>query len=171
MCYSVIPILLYTGIPHIEWRVILKMSVCFSPGLVRRQWRVSGFPPSSSPPTLNGSRSLWTRSDSQTTGHWLNSRKTRRGGHVKAVKPCRVRDRVRELMTSPFFPWAILSCNAALKGATPVPGPTMITGVSSSGNLKVPFFTHRGTCTSPETAFSGSNQTSTSLPRVAMTSG
>lgn len=97
MCYSVIPILLYTGILHIEWRVILKMSVCFSPGLVRRQWRVSGFPPSSSPPTLNWSRSLWTRSDSQTTGHWLNSRKTRRGGSCQS----------RETMSSAGqSPWA-----------------------------------------------------------------
>ncbi|KAG7221223.1 hypothetical protein INR49_017440 [Caranx melampygus] len=48
----------------------------------------------------------------------------------------------------------VLSCMADLNGATPVPGPTMMTGVSlSEGNLRVPFFTHRGTHTSPATPF------------------
>lgn len=67
----------------------------------------------------------------------------------------KVRDKVREVKISPFFPSAILSCTADLKGATPVPGPTIITGVSFSlGNFRVPFFTHRGTYTSPVTQFS-----------------
>lgn len=53
---------------------------------------------------------------------------------------------------SPVFPSATLSCKADLKGATPVPGPTIITGVSFSlGNFRLPFFTHRGTYTSPAT--------------------
>jgi len=50
---------------------------------------------------------------------------------------------VRKVKLSPFFPSALLSCRADLKGATPVPGPAIITGVVFSlGNFRVPFFTH-----------------------------
>ena len=37
-----------------------------------------------------------------------------------------------------------------LNGATPVPGPTIITGVLSSGKLMVPFLTHTGTFVLPK---------------------
>lgn len=51
---------------------------------------------------------------------------------------------------SPFLPWPMRSCIAARKGATPVPGPIMITGVSVSvGNFSPPFLTHRGTFSAP----------------------
>lgn len=57
---------------------------------------------------------------------------------------------VRTTRTSPVLPSESLSWRRALKGATPVPGPTRITGVSASvGNRRVPFLTHRGTETSP----------------------
>lgn len=60
---------------------------------------------------------------------------------------------------SQVLPWAILSCEADLNGATPVPGPTIITGVSwSFGNFKLPFFTHSDTYTSPTTWYSPKKQ-------------
>ena len=70
----------------------------------------------------------------------------------RTVKLSQVKDKDKKVTVSPFFPWAILSWKADLKGATPVPGPTIITGMSfSTGNFRVPFFTQRGTYTSPET--------------------
>uniref|UniRef100_A0A0E9RUY4 Uncharacterized protein n=1 Tax=Anguilla anguilla TaxID=7936 RepID=A0A0E9RUY4_ANGAN len=55
-----------------------------------------------------------------------------------------------ENSTLPLLSWAILSCSADLNGATPVPGPTIITALAGSlGNLSKPFFTHSGTWTSP----------------------
>lgn len=131
------------------------MCACVRPGLLRRQWRGSGVQPSSSPPTLTRSRSLWTQSDSRRTGRWLQSRRTRTRTGVMSELWGEVSDYFREVKNSPFFPSAILSCRADLKGATPVPGPTIMTGVSFSlGNLRLPFFTHRGTDTSPATASS-----------------
>lgn len=131
---------------------------CVWPGLVRRQWKGSDVHPSSSPPTLTWSRSLWSQSDSRRTGHWLNSRKTSRRCVMSVSGIIHLeskRNKVREVKISLFFPSGILSCKADLKGATPVPGPTMITGVSFSlGNFIVPFFTHRGTYTSSVTPFS-----------------
>lgn len=60
-------------------------------------------------------------------------------------------DAVTWVKLSPVLSSAILSCIIDLNGATPVPGPTIITGVSlSAGNFRLPFFTHRGTNTSPD---------------------
>ena len=52
----------------------------------------------------------------------------------------------------PPAPVCTLSSMTPRKGATPVPGPTMMMGVSSDlGNDIVPFFTHTGTETGPAT--------------------
>lgn len=55
-----------------------------------------------------------------------------------------------DLARSPVRPWATRSCTAARKGATPVPGPTIITGVSGvCGKVRPPDRAHKGTCTGP----------------------
>ncbi len=46
----------------------------------------------------------------------------------------------------PWLCWRALCSSIARKGATPVPGPTMIIGPLSAGSRMTPGSTHAGTC-------------------------
>ena len=98
-----------------------------------------------------------TRPPSRSPGPAGGSRRTRRflgkrGGLEPGLGPSRfsLAATPPETLCSPVSPWATRSWMAARKGATPVPGPTMITGVSGVfGNVRPPDRTHRGTRTGP----------------------
>ena len=61
--------------------------------------------------------------------------------------PWELHARVQGWAVAPCCIWAPLSSSMALKGATPVPGPTMIMGVPSGGRRITPGSIQTGTCT------------------------